>query len=77
TETTDFQKDLRLDSLDRVELIMTLEEEFSIEILDEKDDKLTCCKDVAKYIASEDGTFHTLALRTMKMVRKFSTQIFG
>ncbi|XP_029125576.1 acyl carrier protein 3, mitochondrial isoform X2 [Cajanus cajan] len=51
TETADFQKDLNLDSLDRVELIMALEEEFSIEIPDEKADKLACCADVAKYIA--------------------------
>ncbi|XP_061344389.1 LOW QUALITY PROTEIN: acyl carrier protein 3, mitochondrial [Gastrolobium bilobum] len=49
TETADFQKDLNLDSLDRVEL---LEEEFLVEIPDEKADKLTCCADVAKYIAS-------------------------
>ncbi|XP_028754945.1 acyl carrier protein 3, mitochondrial-like isoform X1 [Neltuma alba] len=53
TETADFQKDLNLDSLDRVELIMALEEEFSIEIPDEKAEKLTCCADVAKYITSE------------------------
>ncbi|KAI4296048.1 hypothetical protein L6164_036038 [Bauhinia variegata] len=53
TETADFQKDLSLDSLDRVELIMAVEEEFSIEIPDEKADKLTCCADVAKYIATE------------------------
>ncbi|XP_061339843.1 acyl carrier protein 3, mitochondrial-like isoform X2 [Gastrolobium bilobum] len=52
TEAADFQRDLSLDSLDRVELIMVLEEEFSIEIPDEKADKLTCCADVAKYIAS-------------------------
>ncbi|KAK4259154.1 hypothetical protein QN277_005514 [Acacia crassicarpa] len=52
TETADFQKDLNLDSLDRVELIMALEEEFSIEIPDEKAEELTCCADVAKYITS-------------------------
>uniref|UniRef100_A0A5B7BBK6 Acyl carrier protein n=1 Tax=Davidia involucrata TaxID=16924 RepID=A0A5B7BBK6_DAVIN len=52
TETADFQKDLCLDSLDRVELVMAFEEEFSIEISDEKADKLTCCADVAKYIIS-------------------------
>jgi len=40
-----------MDSLDRVELIMALEEEFSIEIPDEKADKFGCCADVAKYIA--------------------------
>ncbi|KAH7545381.1 hypothetical protein FEM48_Zijuj01G0087500 [Ziziphus jujuba var. spinosa] len=52
TETADFQKDLSLDSLDRVELVMAFEQEFSIEIPDEKADKLTCCADVAKYIVS-------------------------
>ncbi|KAL2339285.1 hypothetical protein Fmac_013731 [Flemingia macrophylla] len=39
-ETADFQKVLSLDSLDRVDLIVPLEEEFSIEIPDEKADKL-------------------------------------
>lgn len=52
TETADFQKDLSLDSLDRVELVMAFEQEFSIEIPDEKADKLTCCADVARYITS-------------------------
>lgn len=32
---------------------MAFEEEFSIEIPEEKADKLTCCADVARYIASE------------------------
>ncbi|KAF6153755.1 hypothetical protein GIB67_000988 [Kingdonia uniflora] len=53
TETANFQKDLSLDSLDRVELVMAFEQEFSIEIPDEVADKLTCCVDVAKYISSE------------------------
>ncbi|KAK6932862.1 Phosphopantetheine binding ACP domain, partial [Dillenia turbinata] len=53
TEKADFQKDLNLDSLDRVELVMAIEQEFSIEIPDEKADKLTCCVDVANYIISE------------------------
>ncbi|KAF8414260.1 hypothetical protein HHK36_002260 [Tetracentron sinense] len=52
TESANFQKDLCLDSLDRVELVMAFEQEFSIEIPDEEADKLTCCADVAKYIAS-------------------------
>ncbi|KAM7271685.1 hypothetical protein ACFE04_030899 [Oxalis oulophora] len=50
TLIADFQKDLNLDSLDRVELVMTFEIEFSIEIREEKADNLTCCADVAKYI---------------------------
>ncbi|CAH8277926.1 unnamed protein product [Arabidopsis lyrata] len=56
TERADFQKDLSLDSLDKVELVMAIEEEFSIEIPDEKADKLTCCGDVATYILSETPT---------------------
>ncbi|GMH26852.1 hypothetical protein Nepgr_028695 [Nepenthes gracilis] len=50
TETADFSKDLCLDSLDKVELVMALEQEFSIEIPDDKADKLFCCADVVKYI---------------------------
>ncbi|KAF3785458.1 Acyl carrier protein 3 [Nymphaea thermarum] len=53
TETADFQKDLCLDSLDRVELVMAFEAEFNVEIPDDRADKLTCCADVAKYILSE------------------------
>ncbi|KAL5210655.1 hypothetical protein ABZP36_006278 [Zizania latifolia] len=53
TETADFQRDLSLDSLDRVELVMAFEQEFSVEIPDDKADKLSCCADVAKYIMSE------------------------
>lgn len=53
TETADFQKDLNLDSLDRVELVMVFEEEISIEIPEEKADKLTFCADIAKYMAEE------------------------
>jgi len=56
TERADFQKDLSLDSLDKTELVMAIEEEFSIEIPDEKADKLTCCGDVATYILSETPT---------------------
>ncbi|KAJ6870055.1 acyl carrier protein 3 [Populus alba x Populus x berolinensis] len=52
TAAADFQKDLSLDSLDRVELVIAFEEEFSFEIPEEKADKLTCCADVAKYIVS-------------------------
>ncbi|KAJ0967808.1 hypothetical protein J5N97_024725 [Dioscorea zingiberensis] len=53
TETADFQKDLSLDSLDRVELVMAFEQEFSIEIPDATADKLKCCADVVEYILSE------------------------
>lgn len=53
TATADFEKDLCLDSLDKVELVMAFEKEFSIEIPDDKADKFNCCADAAQYIASQ------------------------
>ena len=41
TEDADFINDLGADSLDQVELIMQLEEEFNIEISDEEAESLT------------------------------------
>lgn len=45
-----FIEDLGADSLDTVELIMALEEEFSIEVPDEEAEKLASVGDVIKYI---------------------------
>lgn len=45
-----FVDDLGADSLDIVELIMAFEEEFSIEIPDEKAEKIKTVEDVVKYI---------------------------
>tara|TARA_A100001037_G_scaffold140819_1_gene127630 strand:+ start:432 stop:674 length:243 start_codon:yes stop_codon:yes gene_type:complete len=45
-----FIEDLGADSLDIVELIMALEEEFGTEIPDEEAEKLQTVGDVAKYI---------------------------
>jgi acyl carrier protein len=45
-----FVDDLGADSLDLVELIMSLEEEFDIEIPDEKAEKLVTVKDALSYI---------------------------
>ena len=47
-----FQKDLGLDSLDAVELVMALEEEFAIEIPDSEADKITSTSDAISYIAA-------------------------
>ncbi|CAH8362741.1 unnamed protein product [Eruca vesicaria subsp. sativa] len=48
-ETADFKKDLLLHSLDRVEIVMAIEEEFSVEIPNEKAGNLTCCTDIASF----------------------------
>lgn len=45
-----FIDDLGADSLDTVELVMALEEEFNAEISDEDAEKLTTVKDVYEYI---------------------------
>lgn len=46
-----FIDDLGADSLDIVELIMEMEEEFDVEIPDEDVEKMTTVKDVVDYIA--------------------------
>ena len=45
-----FVDDLGADSLDLVELIMSMEEEFDIDIPDEKAEKLVTVKDAMDYI---------------------------
>lgn len=47
-----FVEDLGADSLDTVELIMQLEDEFSLEIPDEEAEKLTTVGTVIDYINS-------------------------
>ncbi|QJC30707.1 acyl carrier protein [Enterobacteriaceae endosymbiont of Macroplea appendiculata] len=49
-EDANFTKDLGADSLDTVELIMALEEEFDTEITDEDAEKITTVKDAIHYI---------------------------
>lgn len=50
TPEASFVEDLGADSLDTVELVMALEEEFSIEIPDEDAEKMTTVGDAVKYI---------------------------
>ena len=47
---TSFVDDLGADSLDTVELVMALEEEFGIEIPDEDAEKITRVKEAIEYI---------------------------
>jgi acyl carrier protein len=50
TPEASFIDDLGADSLDTVELVMALEEEFGIEIPDEDAEKIQTVGDVIKYI---------------------------
>ena len=50
TPEAKFIEDLGADSLDTVELVMALEEEFDAEIPDEEAEKLQTVGDVIKYI---------------------------
>jgi acyl carrier protein len=47
-----FVEDLGADSLDTVELVMALEEEFETEIPDEEAEKITTVKEAVDYIES-------------------------
>ena len=50
TVDASFVDDLGADSLDQVELVMALEEEFGIEIPDENAEKITRVKEAVSYI---------------------------
>jgi acyl carrier protein len=50
TENAKFVEDLGADSLDTVELVMALEEEFSLEIPDEDAEKIRSVGEAVKYI---------------------------
>tara|TARA_E500000331_G_C17131846_1_gene658585 strand:- start:314 stop:547 length:234 start_codon:yes stop_codon:yes gene_type:complete len=50
TSEASFVEDLGADSLDTVELVMALEEEFETEIPDEEAEKITTVKEAMNYI---------------------------
>lgn len=53
TMDTSFENDLEADSLDLFELVMTLEDEYSVEIPSEELENLTTVGDVIKYLESK------------------------
>ena len=55
TDGAKFVDDLGADSLDTVELVMALEEEFGVEIPDEDAEKLTTVGDALRYIEEKAG----------------------
>lgn len=52
TENTRFIEDLGVDSLDMIEMLMALEEEFSISVPNDKVEKLKTVKDIVGFIES-------------------------
>lgn len=56
TDSASFIEDLGADSLDTVELVMALEEEFGIEIPDEDAEKMGSVGDAIKYIESKTAS---------------------
>ena len=55
TPQASFIKDLGADSLDIVELVMSFEEEFGVEVTDEDAEKLQTVGDVIKYIEEKSS----------------------
>ena len=56
TEETRFQEDLEADSLDLVELIMALEDEYGIQISDEEAQEIRSIKDAVAYIEQQTSS---------------------
>lgn len=50
TPQASFQEDLNADSLDLLELVMRLEEEFGMKIPDDEADKLRTVQDAVEYV---------------------------
>jgi acyl carrier protein len=55
TRDASFEEDLNADSLDLVELIMSLEEEFGIEISEEDAEKIKTVGDATDYVREHKG----------------------
>ena len=55
TNEASFMDDLGADSLDTVELVMALEEEFDIEISDENAEKIQSVRDAYAYVEQHKG----------------------
>jgi len=56
TPEASFIEDLGADSLDTVELVMALEEEFDIQIPDEEAEKITTVQQAVDYIVQKKGS---------------------
>ena len=57
-EDMSFQDDLNADSIELVELVMTIEEEFETEVSEENLEKLKTVGDVIDYVEDLEQWFH-------------------
>jgi|ERR1711910_314050 len=57
TADSHFMNDLGLDSLDQVEIIMAIEDEFGFEIPDADSERLMRPRDICQYIADKEDIF--------------------
>lgn len=57
-EDMNFQEDLNADSIELVELVMTIEEEFETEVSEEDLEKLKTIGDVIDFVEDLDQWFH-------------------
>jgi acyl carrier protein len=55
TNDARFAEDLKADSLDTVELVMALEDEFGLDIPDEEAEKIKTVQNAIDYITSKAG----------------------
>lgn len=56
TNEARFAEDLKADSLDTVELVMALEDEFGLDIPDDDADKIKTVQDTINYIVEKIGS---------------------
>ena len=54
-EEASFQEDLNADSLDLVELIMSMEDKFGVKIPDEDAEKILTVSDAVEYVVANAG----------------------
>src|SRR5699024_10967000 len=73
TMEASFREDLEADSLDVVELVMELEDEFDMEIADEEAEKINTVGDAVEYINSNKqiliNMYHQLAFICSQVIR--------
>ena len=76
TPDAKFIEDLGADSLDTVELVMALEEEFGQEIPDEEAEKLQSVGDVIKYIEDSQQKYFAIFSRAARRLSSAALFLF-